>query len=412
MSLLLFEVWEGLMAALRAIAAHKLRAVLTTLGIIIGIVAVTLMATVINGIERDFNESLSELGTDVLYVEKWPWIVGPGSRWWEYINRPDITPELADVIEERARYVVAAVPVLDRMGTARYGGTTVSSLTIVGAEADYPRVHAVDLALGRFYTEVEERSARAVCVLGAEVASRLFPVEQPLGKFIRLSGHRCQVIGVLQRKGSGPDSPASTDTQVFIPFRTYARFFGIRNRSVSIHVKVVDPELMALAKDELTGVLRVARRLDALEKNNFEINEQQALREQLAPVKTAIYGVGLFLTGLSLLVGGVGVMNIMFVSVKERTREIGIRKAVGATRRAILVQFLIEAILVCLIGGVIGVLLAMALTGVVNLFIDAFLPATTVAIAFLICVLTGITFGLAPAWTAARAQPIEALRYE
>lgn len=138
MSLLLFELWEGLMAALRAIAAHKLRAVLTTLGIIIGIVAVTLMATVINGIERDFNESLSELGTDVLYVEKWPWIVGPGSRWWEYINRPDITPELADVIEEQARYVVAAVPVLDRMGTARYGGITISSLTIVGAEADYP----------------------------------------------------------------------------------------------------------------------------------------------------------------------------------------------------------------------------------------------------------------------------------
>ncbi|MEX0747596.1 MAG: FtsX-like permease family protein, partial [Rhodothermales bacterium] len=146
--------------------------------------------------------------------------------------------------------------------------------------------------------------------------------------------------------------------------------------------------------------------------NNFEINEHESLRKSMAPVKTAIYGIGIFLTALSLLVGGIGVMNIMFVSVKERTHEIGLRKAVGARRRTILIQFLIEAIIVCLIGGVIGVLLASGLAAIINMFFTAYLPVETVVVAFVICVLVGVSFGLAPAWSAAKADPIESLRYE
>jgi putative ABC transport system permease protein len=411
MSLLLFEIGEGFRSALHAILAHKLRAVLTTLGIIIGIVAVTLMVTVINGVERGLNATLSVLGADVLYVEKFPWAFNP-SRWWEYINRPELKPELAQVIMQRARYVRAAAPVYLHQGHARYERVTVSQLSILGTTADYLRVHAYEVALGRFFTEVEDRGARAVCVLGAEVAARLFPVAQPLGKFIRLNSHRCQVVGVMARQGTGPDSPSGLDLQVLIPLTTFSRFFGLQGRSLSIQVKVVDPDLLDLAQDEVTGILRTARKLDALEKNNFEINTLQSFQRQMAPVKAAIYGVGIFLTALSLFVGGIGVMNIMFVSVKERTREIGIRKAVGATPRAILTQFLIEAVMVCLVGGMIGVLLSIGLTAIVDLVLPTYLPVSTVILAFLICILTGVTFGLAPAWTAARAQPIEALRYE
>jgi putative ABC transport system permease protein len=186
----------------------------------------------------------------------------------------------------------------------------------------------------------------------------------------------------------------------------------VSRRSVSVQVKVAEAALVEEAKDELTGIVRAARGLDAMEENDFEINEQQSLREQLAPVKLTIYFIGIFLTALALLVGGIGVMNIMFVSVKERTREIGIRKAVGAKRHAILIQFLIEAVIICLLGGLIGVLLSVVLTVVINLFITALLPAATVAVAFLICLGVGVIFGLAPAWAAAKAEPIEALRYE
>ncbi|GIV58845.1 MAG: ABC transporter ATP-binding protein [Rhodothermaceae bacterium] len=407
-----FELWEGLRIAFRAIATHKMRAVLTTLGIIIGIVSVTAMATVVNGIEKDFDEDMATLGTDVLYIERWPWVGSPGMKWWEYINRPTITADLADVIAERSRYAVATVPVASTRRVVTYQGNSVFDVEVLGVRATYPQVHPVDLAAGYFFSDFDDRSARTVCIIGAEIADRLIPIGDPLGKTIRIDGHRYQVVGVMERKGSGAEGPGSVDHQVIIPFNAFRNHFGMTRRDVSVRVKVGDPALIDLAKDELTGILRVARRLDAREENDFEINDQQALRAQIAPVKTAIYGIGLGLTALALLVGGIGVMNIMFVSVKERTREIGIRKAVGARRRTILLQFLIEAVIVSLVGGLLGVLLSLPLTLLIRLALPATLDLGVVAIAFGICALVGTVFGLAPAWTAARANPIEALRYE
>lgn len=406
------ELWEGLHIALRAIFVNKLRSVLTTLGIIIGITSVTGMATVINGIERQFDASLSELGTDVLYIEKWPWIQGPGTKWWNYINRPDITADLADVIEDRSRYAVAATPVIQERTSVAYGGTTLTNVRVAGANASYERVHTVDLADGRFFTELDDRAARNVVVIGAGVAERLFPNEQPLGKDVRVRGNRFEVVGVLTKEGSGTEGGESSDNAVMIPFGTYKKIFGLWRRSVSVQVRVASAGVLEDAQDEITGILRVARKLDALEENDFEINQQASLREQMAPVKTAIYGIGIFLTALALLVGGIGVMNIMFVSVKERTREIGVRKAVGAKRRTILIQFLIEAVAVCLLGGVIGIVITSGLAAVINLFFTAYLPVGTVVFAFFICMLVGVVFGLAPAWAAAKSDAIESLRYE
>jgi putative ABC transport system permease protein len=398
--------------AATAIGGNKLRSILTTLGIVIGITSVTAMATVINGLERNFEESLSELGADVLYIEKWPWATGPGFKWWNYINRPDITVDLADAIEARSRFAVAAVPVVNTDRAVRYGSKTLSGVGVEGSSADYTEVYAVDLEAGRFFNELEDRAARNVCVIGAQIASELFPVEEPIGKFIRLSGIRFQVIGVLQRKGSDAEGQGGSDMAVKIPLSAFKNHFGLSERSVSVRVKVANSDLVESAKDELTGIVRAARKQDAREENNFEINEQQSLRESLAPVKLTIYLIGIFLTALALLVGGIGVMNIMFVSVKERTREIGIRKAIGARRKSILTQFLIEAIVICLIGGALGILFALGATALINAFIPAILPVSTVVMAFAICVLVGIVFGLAPAWAAARAEPIEALRYE
>jgi len=179
-----------------------------------------------------------------------------------------------------------------------------------------------------------------------------------------------------------------------------------------VQVRAASPQLITEVRDEITGVVRTARQIDAMEENNFEINEQESLREQLAPVRLAIYSIGIFLTALALLVGGIGVMNIMFVSVKERTREIGIRKAVGARRSTILLQFLIEAVLVCLMGGLLGVLLSLPIAWAISFVLPASLGLGVILIAFGICVMVGVAFGLAPAWQAAKAHPIEALRYE
>ncbi|MEZ4700652.1 MAG: ABC transporter permease [Rhodothermales bacterium] len=406
------EIFEGLRIALGAISTNKLRSILTTLGIVIGITSVTAMATVINGLEQNFESQLSELGADVLYIEKWPWASGPGFKWWNYINRPDIRAELADVIQERSRYAVAAVPVVNTSRAVRFGSKTLSGVGIEGSSARYPEVFTVDLQAGRFFSDVEERGARSVCVIGSKIASELFPIEEPVGKFVRISGIRFQVIGVLAQKGSDAEGQGGSDMVVKIPISAFKNHFGISERSVSVRVKVANSDLIDPARDELTGIVRAARKQDAREENNFEINEQKSLREQMAPVKLTIYVIGIFLTALALLVGGIGVMNIMFVSVKERTREIGIRKAIGARRRTILTQFLIEAVVICLLGGALGVMLALIATAVINAFITAILPISTVVMAFVICVLVGVIFGLAPAWSAAKAEPIEALRYE
>lgn len=409
-----FEIIEGLRIAGRAIWVNKLRAVLTTLGIIIGIASVTGMATVINGINQQFEEALSSFGADVLYVRKWPLTGSPGMAWWEYVNRPNIKADLAEFIGARSRYAEATMPVADTRRPVGYGSNTLTGVRIAGVGATYPQVHDPQLENGRFFSGIEARSTEHAAVIGWTVADELFPVEQALGKTIRIDGRRFRVVGVQERQGSGAEGGNSQDNEIKIPFETFKKLFGTEWRNIDIEVKVASVDLMDRAADELTGIVRVARGLDAMEENNFEIASQDDIRRQFAPVKFAIYGVGLFLTGLALLVGGIGVMNIMFVSVKERTREIGIRKAVGAKRRTIVTQFLIESIIICMIGGVIGVLfsagIASALTNLVGF--SAVLPVGTVILAFGICTGVGLVFGLAPAWQAAQAEPITALRYE
>ncbi len=406
-----FEFREGLLIALRAVSVHKLRATLTTLGIIIGITSVTAMVSVINGIEQKFEEDMADLGVDVLYIEKWPWFSGPGFKWWEYVNRPRITPELAEVIEKQSRFAVAVAPVVSTNRPVRSKGKTITDVQIEASTPNFERIQTISLAEGRFYNDFDHSTANNVAVVGWAVADMLFPAQNPLGKMIRIGSHPFQIVGVLEQKGSDQGGN-SEDNQVKIPFNTFKQIFGMSQRSASIRVKVSSAELLEAAQDELTGILRAARGLDAREKDDFEINQQQTLREQLAPVKLAIYGVGIFLTALSLLVGGIGVMNIMFVSVKERTREIGIRKAVGARRRTILTQFLVEAIIICMIGGAIAVTLSLGLTSLIRMAMPAYLPFSTILLAFGICALIGVLFGLAPAWTAARSEPIESLRYE
>jgi putative ABC transport system permease protein len=403
----LAEFLEGVWIAGRAIRTNLMRSALTTLGIVVGIVAVTSMFTTINGIERGFERSMEMLGTNVLYVQKWAWFTS-GDEWWEVRNRREVKEEIADAILRSARYPEAVAPVAQTARPVTYRDRTVSGIFIQASTPAYTKTNDIDLSAGRFYNDIDYHSGRRVAVIGAEVADGLFPTENPLGKDIRIGGHEFQVIGVMVRQGKFLGL-FSIDSQVQMPLSAFRSLFGMSHRGLTIQVKIPNAELLGPAEDELISIIRVARGLDISEENDFAINRQDAFRQQFNTMKTVIYGIGLFLTALSLLVGGIGVMNIMFVSVKERTREIGIRKAVGAKPRAIMTQFLLEAVFVCVGGGVIGILISYGVATVINSFFTAVLSTATVILAFSICVGVGLVFGFIPARSAAKARPIEAL---
>lgn len=401
------EIIEGIKISLTAIRNHKMRSLLTTLGIIIGIVSVTAMFTVINGIERGFDRSVALLGNDVLHIDKWPW-ADPGAEWWEMMNRREIDEDLLEFVQKRVNFATAISPNLSAMAEIKYGNKTINQGFMQGGTVDFIETGNVKLTDGRYFTDQEDRSYRQVVILGKEVAETLFPTEQAIGKVIRLNGNPFTVVGILDKQGKFLGL-ISFDNQVQIPYHTFKKLFG--TQGMSIQVKVPEAQMDVL-QDELRGIVRIGRKLSADEKDDFVINKQQAFRAQFDGIKAVIYTVGIFLTALSLLVGGIGVMNIMFVSVKERTREIGIRKAIGAPRRAILFQFLVEAVAVCMLGGCIGIVISFGVTAVINSFFTAVLSPATVGLAFGICVGIGLVFGFIPAWTAARQNPIEALRYE
>jgi putative ABC transport system permease protein len=404
------SVAEGVKIALTAIKANKVRAFLTMFGIIIGIVAVTTMSTTINGVNRSFEDSMAMLGTNVLFVEKFPWEPGPNYKWWEYINRPDFKVEDAQKIRQYSEYAEAAAAVARRTVNVRHADVYANGVSVSGVTTDYSLTNTVDLDEGRFFTDEEDQSARRVAILGASVEEVLFPQGNSLGKSIRIGGQKFEVIGKLAKQGNFLGMQ-NFDNQVLIPMSAYARIYGTRD-DISIQVKYASEQDLREGEYELEGIMRRIRQLDAKAENNFAINKLEVFRQQYQVMTGAIYGIGLFLTSLSLFVGGIGVMNIMYVSVKERTKEIGIRKAVGAKSYQILLQFLIEAITVSCLGGVVGVILSIGTTQIINQFFVAYMDWGTVLSAFVICSLVGVIFGYLPARKAAYSDPIESLRYE
>jgi putative ABC transport system permease protein len=411
----LHELTESIRIAFTQIAAHKLRSALTALGVIIGIVAVTLMGTAIAGINAGVNRSLAGFGDDVFFVTKWPW--RDVSDWWTYRNRRDILITYAKPMNE---WIAAhpdgplqvAVPDANTFTTVVHGDYRVDNIYLMGTTADYVRIARSDLKEGRFFSELESQSAANVVVIGYDVADALFPGRSPLGETLRVGGHPFRVVGVAARQGSFLGL-FSWDSMVLTPLTIYRRYF-MWNDAGELRVQS-DPKRMDEGRDELRGLMRRVRRLDPAAPDDFDLNEQATIRAQLDPIEYGIAIGGLFITGLALFVGAIGIMNITFVSVKERTREIGTRKALGARRRTILLQFLIEAVSICLVGGLLG----LALTGGLAALVTALAPNFPVAFPFWLvllalaaAVLTGVLSGFAPAWAASKLNPVDALRHE
>ena len=410
------EVGESFRMAFGHIRAHKMRSILTALGVIIGIIAVTLMGSAITGIGIGFERSLSMIGDDILYVEKWPW--HNVDDWWNYRNRRRIEPQYADSLKRfidatPSSQLITAVPTVSTVRNIRYGDNEVRQVDTEGTTDEFLVTSTSQFKEGRFFTSIESRGGRNVCVLGYDVADALFPKQSALGKTVMIGGNPFSVIGVYEKQGQFLGL-FSFDTQVVVPLSAFMKAFSSR-LDTSIRVKVRDKEHVSEARDELTGDMRRIRGLRPEQKDDFEINAQEGLRSTIEPVKAGIALAGLFVTSLALFVGAIGIMNITYVSVKERTREIGTRKAVGARRRTILLQFLIEAVCICLLGGAAGLLLSYLLTTAVASAFPSFpiqFSAGLVIVGMIVSTMTGIISGFAPALTASRLDPIEALRYE
>jgi putative ABC transport system permease protein len=419
LSRLASEWTEAFRIALEQLRMHKVRSMLTALGVIIGIVAVTLMGTAIKGIDTGFTNSLDMLGQDLLYIEKWPWN-DAGDNWAMYRNRPNIElDDAGDINDWIARNPDSNLRVAVPSNVALFGvkreGLSASGIYVNGTSADFALINTADILHGRFFTHTEEMGRQNVIVLGHDVATTLFPegIEQAIDDTVVMRGLKYRIIAVLDRQGSFLGLQ-SFDKQVIVPLTSLQKIYRSDWRN-NLRVQIAPGADPDLAVDELTGLYRRIRGLLPEEKNDFEINRSEALEEQLGPVKSGLAIAGFFITGLALFVGAIGIMNITFVSVKERTREIGTRRAIGARRQAILLQFLIEAVSICLLGGVVGLGLAYGLKTLISNALPSFpfnLSTDLVILACFLSILTGVLSGLAPAWQAARLDPANALRHE
>ena len=398
--------FESLRISISSIYLNKLRSSLTALGIIIGVLSVTVMGTLISGLDRSFENSMSWLGKDILYISRWEWF--SDMEWWEVRNRPRMKLSYEDKIREMSDYALAVSPVMQRGASLSFGDKNTQT-QIFGTNVDYMETVNEDIKVGRFFTEGEERSGTRVTIIGSGIQDAFFEYQNPIGKYIKIDGIKFRVIGVLEKQGKFLGL-FSVDNQAILPLGAYTRLFskrGFMRLSVKVNEQKIDD-----AKSELQAVMRRIRGLKPGEKDDFAINQTKAFETQYNTLKYAIGGTGLFITILSLIVGGIGIMNIMFVSVKERTREIGVRKAIGATPNMILTQFLFEAITICVIGGLIGLALAYGVSFFINKIFPSTLPLWLSISSIIMSIFVGVISGIVHSYQAAQLDTIEALRYE
>ena len=407
------DIAEALQIALYAMRANKARGALTTLGIIIGIVAVILTMTAAKGLQNTFRQSFASVGAKVIYVTRMPWVVM--GDFFLFRNRPQIDLKQASELEHRLRGKGIVNPTMGTSRDVKYRSETLSELRIIGTTEKQSMVSSAQPESGRFLTEFDVTYKKNVCVIGTDVRDGLFGSANPINKTIHIGRSQFRVIGVMEKQGGSFLGGPKFDRQIYIPIPAYVKAYGgDRGRQgVDVAVKAPSREALQELEFEVIGEMRKIRKLRPTEDDNFSINKLDTLVGAFNNVMGVVLLVGLIVTSISLFVGGVGVMNIMFVSVTERTREIGIRKSIGAKPHSILFQFLFESAAICLLGGIIGILLASILTAVINkVLMPASVSLPILFVAVVVSIAVGVLAGLVPAVRGSKLNPIEALRYE
>lgn len=407
---------ESFIFAFISLTANKLRTLLSLLGITIGIFAIILVYSIVDSLEKNIRDSVSQFGDQVVYVQKWPWSGGADFAWWKYLNRPVPLNSEADIIRRRSQYAEHVA-----FGSSLGGATvTRASNSATGAEVlgttyDYNKIWTFELAQGRYFTESEMNAGRPYCIIGADIAEGLFlSGEEVIGQRITISGQKLSVIGVFEKVGESLVGQ-SYDKMVIVPFKKVRTVVNTdRNESNVIMASAKEGITVAQLKDELTGIMRSVRRLRPGADDNFALNDPSLISNQLDSLFGALGIMGTIIGMFSILVGGFGIANIMFVSVRERTNEIGIQKALGAKNFIILSQFLTESVVLCLLGGVAGLVLVAlgAYIAAVAFEFDIFLSVGNVVLGLLLSAGIGLISGLIPAWMAARLNPVDAIRMQ
>ncbi len=404
---------ESVLFALHAISVNKLRTFLSLLGITIGIFAIISVFTVVDALEANVRKDVEKLGSNVVFIQKWPWAFGPDYPWWKYYQRPLPGYIEMEQLKQRTSLVEAFSYEAYINRTVKYRNNSVENADIGAVSHDHYKISGFDLSEGRYFTEAESAAGRPVTLIGAEIAKSLFGDKSPIGELVLTLGRRLTVIGVFKKEGSSILGNTN-DNIVMMPVNFARNLIDLRSDRIQPFIQakakagITNPEML----DELKGAMRAIRRLRPIEEDDFALNESKLLSNQVSSLFGVVGIAGWIIGGFSILVGGFGIANIMFVSVKERTSLIGIQKSLGAKNYFILLQFLSEAIVLCVIGGLIGLIfvLIMSLIATNAMDFNVTLTFSKVVMGLTISSIIGMIAGFLPAYIASRLDPVEAIR--
>jgi len=401
-----------LVFAYKALVINKVRALLSLLGITIGIFSIISVFTVFDSLQSNIKSEINSLGSNVLFIQKWPWVMGGKMAWWKYFQRPQPTLQEMKEILKRSTTVADATFMYAVQRNVYNGDNSVENVTIMAVSYDYNKVMPFDLQEGRYFTQGECLSGKNLAIIGADIAQNIFPHSDPVGQSVKIFGRKLEVIGVIKKKGEDIFG-SSSDNRVIIPVVFANSLINSKNINCSIIVLSKPYVSVEAMKDELTGIMRSIRKLKPRADNNFSINQTDIINKGFDSLFRIIALVGWIIGGFSLLVGGFGIANIMFVSVKERTNQIGIQKALGAKKFFILLQFLFEAFFLSLAGGLVGLFIVFILTyGASSLLgFSLVLSLKNIMLGVGVSGFIGIVSGFIPAWSASRLDPVEAMRF-
>jgi len=404
---------ESIFFAWHALVANKLRTMLSLLGITIGIFAIITVFTIVDALEANIRNSVASLGENVIFVEKWPWEFGSDYPWWKYMARPVANLSELPEIQRKSNLAEAAAFVINGERTVKSGSNSIEGVQIICASDDYNKVRNFEISEGRYFTSSEFSVGSPKVMVGATVAQILFPSGTAVGRKIKVGSSKLEVIGIFEKEGSSVIGN-SLDNAVLIPINYAKALIDLRNDRLNpcIYVKAKPGVSNDNLSAELTGIMRSVRRLKPYAEDNFALNETSMLSKGLNSLFDIVGLAGWVIGGFSILVGGFGIANIMFVSVRERTSQIGVQKALGARNSFVLMQFMIESVLLSIAGGLIGLLLVYGGIQGVNAGFDLGINIQTsnVILALTISVLIGIISGFVPSYTASQLDPVEAMR--
>lgn len=406
---------EGFLYAVNSFLVNKLRTFLSLFGITIGIFSIISVFTVLDWMEKAIRDSISTLGDNTVYVQKFPWSFDPNIEWWDIIRWPVVSLDDYEAVLRRSTKSEAACFSITETESIRYRNNQANNAYIWATTHEFEELRSFDIEKGRYFTPEESASGRNVAIIGHEVANRLFEGSEPVGKEIKIAGYKTNVIGVFKKEGKGGISDSGMDEMTLVPINFARSFINMRNPFLGSNIMIKSKEGVPVQEltDEITMVLRAARRLRPGEESNFSVNKASLLTQGFDAVFSGINIGGWIIGGFAILVGGFGIANIMFVSVRERTNIIGIQKALGAKRFFILQQFLTESVLLSIAGGLVGVFLIFIATLVINYLweLNMYLTFANIILAIFISGLIGVVAGYAPAYSASRMNPVDAIGY-